>query len=655
MQNDSAGRWRSIHPWILAHIIVFLAAPFYLTTSIAAAESIKDDGIENDVNDEPSGGNAIVDCGVYLAPSSIPGSGLGMYLGNRTLEKEQRVTEGDVVIPIVERPWHNGKRFEDEYFLWNEYTWGSGEFFELTKDEIGEKLVGDMSMASPGVGAAANCYLSMVNVEEGWSKMDRAEVPPESPGQGAFATIHDRYFYATDEMEPGQEIFVSYGSDYFESRDWAYGFIPLNEDFDHANKILLSAREITLDNEDLPADVANETWNDLHSLLKYIGDNSYEKTSRILNAIPTDVSTIENILDDGGTAWQDHNRSVKDLQWLEEHGQCMDNISPGTSSIPDAGRGAFATRFIPTGGLVSPTPLIHLGDLNILAMFMEHVYNEEDRLVPNQGGVYTWQLLLNYCFGHERSTLLLCPYGLLSSLINHSPGDGANTKIQWSEKHRMRHPEWMDQPIDEWAEEYHTGLQMDFVATRDIQQGDEILIDYGDAWRVAWEKHADQFRFEDHRTEYYRPSYELNDDVCDEAAFGPIRTEGDRDYRLDEVQLHCRGWYLARRGLLWSDEIGENPMCTIVKQLGDDSYLVRIIEWYDNDDERMSEYFSYDGLTAWGIPRDAFFFEDLPYTRDIHQEWVFRHPMMIPDEIFPEDWKNVDEDDHSFLQYKEEN
>ena len=432
-----------------------------------------------------------------------------------------------------------------------------------------------------------------------------------------------------------------------------YGFIPLPDDFDHANDIILSALDVTLYNKDLTADVANQTWNDLHSLLKDIAENTYEKSSRILNAIPANISAIQDILEDGGTAWQDYNRSVKDLHWLEEHGQCMDNIAPGISNIPDAGRGAFATRFIPSGGLVSPTPLIHVGDLDILAMFMEHVYNEEDRLVPNRSGVYTWQLLLNYCFGHERSTLLLCPYGLISSLINHSSGDGANTKVQWSDKQRMRHPEWMDRPIDEWASEYHTGLQLDFVATRDIQQGDEILIDYGDAWRIAWEKHVDGFRFEDYRTEYYRPSYELNDHLYDESTFGAIRTEGERDYRLDEVQLHCRGWYLARHGLFTENENEKNPMCTIVKQLEDDSYLVRIIEWYDNDDDRMWEYYSDNSLTAWGIPRDAFFFEDLPYTRDIHQEWAFRHPMMIPDEIFPEAWKNINENDDSFLQYKE--
>lgn len=459
-------------------------------------------------------------------------------------------------------------------------------------------------------------------------------------------------------------------------------------DYHHADRILEMALYLTLDKDDLADDtkirnsaasgecgaanafnsnnacndspatkdatsVQEEIWNDLHALMKDISDNVFT-TSRVLKAIPSNASWIENLLEDGGTAYQDYNRSIKDLEWLEEHGQCADNIATGTSTIPNAGRGAFASRFIPSGGLVSPAPLVHMDDINSMVMFMDHVYNEDDDLVPNRSGPFTWQLLLNYCFAHKRSTLLLCPYGLLSSLINHSKGKGANTKIQWSDKHRMRHPEWLDKPIETWGSEYHTGLQLDFVATRDIHKGEEILIDYGETWQTAWDQHVEGFRFEEYRSEHYLPSYELN------IGFGELRTEHDRDYRLDGVQLFCRGWYLSKHGIDMRDyDEASSLMCTIVKKLGDDdddSYLVRIVDWDDNDEDRTWDY-SDDWETAWGIPRDAFFFEDLPYSRDIHQEWAFRHPMMIPNEIFPEVWKHVGVSDgdggHSFLRFEE--
>lgn len=71
----------------------------------------------------------------------------------------------------------------------------------------------------------------------------------------------------------------------------------------------------------------------------------------------------------GGTQNRNYKRSIRSLEWLEEHGQCMDNIKPGNSKIPNAGRGAFATRFIPKGGLVSPAPLIHIKDKQELVMY----------------------------------------------------------------------------------------------------------------------------------------------------------------------------------------------------------------------------------------------------------------------------------------------
>ena len=42
-----------------------------------------------------------------------------------------------------------------------------------------------------------------------------------------------------------------------------------------------------------------------------------------------------------------------------------------------------------------------------------------------------------------------------------------------------------------------------------------------------------------------------------------------------------------------------------------------------------------------GFPREAFKFVDLPYTSDQFLPNAFRHPMMIPDEIFPEYWMNI--------------
>mmetsp|Transcript_23323 Transcript_23323/g.47604 ORF Transcript_23323/g.47604 Transcript_23323/m.47604 type:complete len:353 (-) Transcript_23323:999-2057(-) len=58
----------------------------------------------------------------------------------------------------------------------------------------------------------------------------------------------------------------------------------------------------------------------------------------------------------------------------------------------------------------------------------------------------------------------------------------------------------------------------------------------------------------------------------------------------------------------------------------------------DEDDDKPA----YRRVTLTGIPRRAFLFEDLSYTQDLFLPNAFRHPIGIPDDIFPEAWKNVD-------------
>ena len=61
--------------------------------------------------------------------------------------------------------------------------------------------------------------------------------------------------------------------------------------------------------------------------------------------------------------------SVRTLEWLNENGRCMDNIWPGNSTIRQAGRGAFASRQIPKGGLVAPGPLLHIANRTTLNLY----------------------------------------------------------------------------------------------------------------------------------------------------------------------------------------------------------------------------------------------------------------------------------------------
>ena len=41
-----------------------------------------------------------------------------------------------------------------------------------------------------------------------------------------------------------------------------------------------------------------------------------------------------------------------------------------------------------------------------------------------------------------------------------------------------------------------------------------------------------------------------------------------------------------------------------------------------------------------GVPRERIRFVDAPYHSDQHLSWAFRHPIMIPDDIFPLSWRS---------------
>lgn len=608
-------------------------------------------------------------CGIYLANSTIPGAGLGMFLGHTSLQPNDLVTFGDVVIPLFEMDWHNAfYKADDQYFhLWGEYTWSVREFNGPLHDEAEDTETN--AMASPGMGAALNCMLPIVNIEESddgdsFHTSLAGVYRGTSPGAGSFSPYHDRRYVATRKIEPGAELYINYGADYFESRPQTYGFLPLAENYHQADRLLYAYRNVTLkvttaiktcsadetvnENEgsnsmktptcgspQLDPNKAISMSEDLYKLMKE--QSTIWTEARTLNALPANTELVEDLLQAGGTSMWHYNSSIRDLTWLQEHGQCMDNIRAGESTSPHAGRGAFATRFISKGGLVGPAPLIHLPESKILTMYSGQ-QGEDGSIYRNASNPIHTQLMLNYCFGHSESTLLLCPYGLLTSLINHHPTK-PNTKIQWSRE--MRHPEWKTLPIDTWGKMYHNGLSFDFVALRDITEGEEIFIDYGPEWETAWQEHVAKY---DPPQKDYTPAFELN-----KRKDLKIRTSSEQpSYEEDDgLLLFCRHQALVEAGYTQFgepgalDDDGESGLyhCLVTERFDDQTYSVEIFSHYQ-EDKGGDEIAVYNPVPS-RLPRDVFHFKDDYYKRDHYQPWSFRHAMMIPDDMFPAAWKNT--------------
>ena len=144
-------------------------------------------------------------CGLFLAPSSIPNSGLGMFAGHYGIKEDAVIGDGDVIIPFFEMEFHN-KRKDERYdaFLWDEYVWAPKTFVGAEQETNELETV---EFACPGIGSAANSYLALRNVFDHGVELGLG-TDPGSPGAGAHSPYHNRYFTATEDIPPGGEVWM---------------------------------------------------------------------------------------------------------------------------------------------------------------------------------------------------------------------------------------------------------------------------------------------------------------------------------------------------------------------------------------------------------------------------------------------------------------
>jgi len=519
---------------------------------------------------------------------------------------------------------------------------------------------------SPGAGAALNCFFPLLNTQghDTATKWSNAGLHrSKDPGVGAFTPYHGRTSYAIRDVAAGEELFTDYGENYFTYSEEIFGLIPLYGSYDEADVLLrryVATRDEILSS--VPVEERNATIATIHADWYNIVTNMSSRwESRVLNALPRNPDLVDEIAEIG-TSQLHANRSIRSIDWLAENGYCMDNLYEDRSLIRQAGRGAFARRFIPEGGLVGPAPLIQID--RYLTLMYPRQYNEEyqhkyqfDRNSSN----FTEQLIVNYCFGHDNSSVLLCPYGMMTSLINHN-SEEPNAKVVWN-RDLMKHPEWLEMAPGDWLYEGHAGLNFDVVATRDILPGDEVYMDYGKTWEAKWRRHVQNWS-PPAGAETYRPAAEYNDDT--ELV---LRTMSETPYYDgNQLQLKCHEAYRQFNGLPApeDEEIVYHDCGVVLRtiagnvdtgQTGIDNVdplvdIRYIAVVYERSEEEVGQsYLVRRNRGRWcretvvevlfDLPRDAFWFEDVPYTRDSAQPWAFRQPIAIPDDLMPEIWLDL--------------
>lgn len=498
----------------------------------------------------------------------------------------------------------------------------------------------EMSRAGfiPGIGCTINSIMDMHNIisthgsEYSTAGLHRSK----DPGVGAFTPYHNSLTEASEDIPAGSELFAEYGDQWIVEIPGAQ--ITLDEQLDEADEFMLEhylpfvekhKNELTPEmktalweftTKDFPVynqaltNLPRYPWSEVEAFI--------EKELRAKDAKSNErVSLVRHFI---------RQQSIRSIEWLNEWGYCQDHMRPAKSTTPQAGRGAFATRDLPKGTVIGYAPLIHIGEYGreIFDITYEGVAGiEEER--------HMYDIMINYSFGHGNSSVVLTPYGGMVNYINHASGGKANVKVRWPNRELVAHkPDWLNQDTAYLRDTIEKiGLSFEYVALRDIEEGEEIFMDYGPAWEAAWEEHVKNWKPIEgaenyvHSSEWSEPYLRTFEELESNPYPENLHTMCIESYARDE-----NGEYTFIPVLR---ETTFRKHCDVMvrREDGEGGYVYDIdLKLDDSQEDSWIQVKNYD---ASGVA-----LYDIPFTNDWHMPNAFRHIIAVPDDVMPPTWMN---------------
>jgi hypothetical protein len=528
-------------------------------------------------------------CGLVIAPSTISNAGLGIFTLKELLP-DDLIGHGDMVIPMpsfltVERTW-------------DDYTW------------VGRVYQGELDAFVPGLQSLTNSHLALVNIH------------PHKPAAKVFQDTVDSTPYhhltteATTQIPANSELFTVYGDHWFEGRE-RYQHLSTSQDYALAQT--LAQKFDILDNH-LAQDWPMELWEVVGDLLA-----TWKRKPSLLNILPQ-YHDVQQVLQLGIRSLYQSQATKDREELLSPAARCVDGLRPAPSQIHHLG--AFATRGYPEGTIITGSPLLQSlqHHWNAKAQIWDSFTKSYKSVNQTSGADDDYALMINYCWSHEQSSIVLCPYGIGISYINHSRKP--NVKIQWAPHGQLSQNDayFQKTPIG-LSKSPKGGLSLDYVALRDIQEGEELTVDYGRAWKQALR----DFRHTRRNTkESNVEEYNTHQTVF-------LKTEAEQlvsPYPTD-LELKCHPNIMKSTLPLVEDDMWKQIVerelleCHVLERQhlpvsdGSSQILYAVRVWYDG---------------TWrgrgGIPRAY-----MKWVRK-HQPSVFRFPMQLPDAMVPEAWRD---------------
>jgi hypothetical protein len=580
-------------------------------TSVARARQQQEDAQKNKDNNTCSESDTappIVECGIFMAPSTLGDeSNLGIFTAIALAEGEV-VPHPEIAIPMF---WRNFDKDPPNSLgdgtLWDRYLWGG---YVADLDPISDLDRGDSrSVFVSGVGCTINSMLDMANIESTQgSTYDTAFVERHHPAAGSFTPYHNSQTVAIKDIPLGSELLANYGDGWIPKiPDVAVTFekhLDRGDDFSKSYTKWISYIKLQY----------GEQVND--SLLKRLWKltTTLGKPSPDFSVLPKEWQHVDQSTRD---YWR--SQTKRSIEWLQEHGKCQDHLRSDISTIPNAGRGAFATRHLPKGTEVGYAPLVHIGEAG--SSLLQFTYPDK-RTKPD--------IIWNYSFGHRNSTLILTPYGAGVNYINHSSRD-PNVRIQWPSDELVAHkPNWLRKDVGYLRETTgKVGLSFDYIALRDIAEGEEIFMDYGEDWERAWEHHMETYEAPVDADDYQHSSnYHID----------YLKTPSELESSPYPSNLHtlCKLSYRKNTedGKFYFMSIlrpdNHHVYCEVLERFDDKDYTVEMTIPDTGEKIVVHQVTSPEGIGLF----------DKAFSQDMHLLQSFRHIMHIPDDMFPKTWKN---------------
>lgn len=599
-------------------------------------------------------------CGLYLAESST-NHVLGSFAG-KSYQKNDLIGSSDAVIQAFDLRYHNTNLDQEANIMFEDFLgtcWSADSNGGGNEAEEVISVVGGPCFSSAGHVGMINAViyqpatLLRTNTDLFASGFDETT----SPGRGAFTLDHNLTLIAVDKITAGSEIFLDFGAEYSGYDDTSK---PNIDDYRKMDEAIEKMREFFNKHaKNIGEKAADEVYQFMKEDVLELTAEKRAPAARSL--LPETYHGLQEIIDKGGSALYSYPSVVKEVEWLKNNAYCQDNLVVGVSQIEHAGRGAFAKREIKKGEVVAPVPLLALNYGRDRLTMVEYLNENGDEVEGNTGAATKKekkQLLLNYMLEHPQSSVLFFPAGPLVPFVNHG-GKEANVKMIWSTKSWSNIKKAQESDVKSLAKVGPVDVILELVATRPIKKGEEVLLDYGESWAKAWQKHANDWK-NTFKKATVKSAMALNEKYHSAVKPEPFPTPSEKtsDLGNENVALKCFILYdedkIERRRnedgtrtkvypwiphpadanrLLTGDAIRSinRDGCSIVERSGDD------VSGYKYVIQPQSQ----SGILIKNVPHSSIRFVDLPYTSPYHDETAFRHSIEFPDAIFPSAWKDL--------------